>query len=197
MSAIVLVDFEGNEVTIEDGTSIPAGTSGIILTGKDGSVARFIRVDANGQPVVVGAGVAGTPSGGVVSIQGVDGGQPMPITGTIDVEVTNTNDSVSATGAAVPSNATLIGGSDGTNLRALRVKTDGTIFVQIQEVPVTNLYDIQDTVAYVGTAQVGSLPNEDVWTITKTVIVDGNPTEKKTTAVESAVWNDRATETYQ
>lgn len=37
------------------------------------------------------------------------------------------NASVSATGAAVPASATFVGGSDGTNVKALRVATDGTL----------------------------------------------------------------------
>lgn len=37
------------------------------------------------------------------------------------------NDSVSTTGAAVPTDATMVGGSDGTNLRAIRTASDGTV----------------------------------------------------------------------
>ena len=46
---------------------------------------------------------------------------PIPITGTIDAA----NPSVSDTGAAVPAQATMVGGSDGTNLRALKVSVTG------------------------------------------------------------------------
>jgi hypothetical protein len=38
-------------------------------------------------PTIVGAGTAGAPSGGVVSIQGVSGGQPVPISGTVSASI--------------------------------------------------------------------------------------------------------------
>jgi hypothetical protein len=38
-----------------------------------------------------------------------------------------TNDSVGTTGAAVPTDATMVGGSDGTNLVAMKVAADGTV----------------------------------------------------------------------
>ena len=77
--AVVLVDFEGNEVTLEEGQTIIATNSGLLILGKDGTTARFLKVDANGSPVIVGAGTAGSPTGGVVSVQGVSGGQPIAV----------------------------------------------------------------------------------------------------------------------
>jgi len=65
---------------------------------------------------VDGQGTAGTPVGGVVSVQGVAGGQPIPVSGIAS------NPSVGTDNAAKPSSDTLIGGSDGTNLQAARVK---------------------------------------------------------------------------
>lgn len=50
---------------------------------------------------------------------------PVPISGT----VTASNPSVSTTGAAVPASATFVGGSDGTNLRALKVSATGVLSV--------------------------------------------------------------------
>jgi hypothetical protein len=41
--------------------------------------------------------------------------------------ISATNPSVSTTGTAIPASATMIGGSDGTNLRALKADTDGTL----------------------------------------------------------------------
>ena len=60
----------------------------------------------------------------------VDGGDvsstnPMPITGSI----TATNLSIGATGAVVPVDATMVGGSDGTNLRAFSVSSAGVLNV--------------------------------------------------------------------
>jgi hypothetical protein len=74
---------------------------------------------------VVGLGTAGAPSGGVVSIQGVASGTPVPISGSI----TATNSANGNTGSAVPAAATQVGGTDGTNLRALSVNTSGQLNV--------------------------------------------------------------------
>ena len=68
-------------------------------------------------PKVEGLGTAGTPEGGVISIQGVPGGEPLPISGTVMA----TNPSVDADGGPAPAFSTQVGGSDGTNLQALRV----------------------------------------------------------------------------
>lgn len=76
----ILFDSEGNELAREDGTSIDSATSALLIAGKDGSTMRFIRVDDNGRPIFVGAGTAGTPTGGVVSVQGVSGGEAIPVT---------------------------------------------------------------------------------------------------------------------
>jgi hypothetical protein len=40
------------------------------------------QLDSNGRQIMVGAGVAGTPAGGVASIQGVSGGTALPVSGT-------------------------------------------------------------------------------------------------------------------
>lgn len=50
---------------------------------------------------------------------------PVPISGTI----TASNSANGATGSAVPSQATQIGGSDGTNLRAVKVSSSGVVSV--------------------------------------------------------------------
>lgn len=50
---------------------------------------------------------------------------PVPVSGT----VTANNASVSTTGTAVPASATMVGGSDGTNLRAVKVSATGVISV--------------------------------------------------------------------
>lgn len=49
----------------------------------------------------------------------------IPVTGTI----TANNPSVAPTGAAVPADATMVGGTDGTNLRAIKVSTAGVVSV--------------------------------------------------------------------
>jgi len=56
---------------------------------------------------VVGVGTAGTPSGGILTIQGNASGTPVPITGSI----TATNPSVSTVAATPPTSATYMGAS--------------------------------------------------------------------------------------
>lgn len=73
----------------------------------------------SGSLQVAGQGAAGTPAGGVISIQGVSGGTVVPVSGT----VTATNPSVGTDSSALPSSSTLIGASDGTNLQPLLVES--------------------------------------------------------------------------
>jgi hypothetical protein len=173
--AAILYNSSGVELSVSTATAIPTGTSGLLVSGSDGTNSRFLSVDASGRAVLVGAGVAGTPAGGVLSIQGVASGTAMPVSGTITANagtgnfnvigtgtagtaatgvvtiqgiasmtpiaisgtVTANNASVSATGAAVPSSATFIGGSVTTaapsyttgNISALSLTTTGLLRV--------------------------------------------------------------------
>lgn len=70
---------DGVEIGVTDGLAIPANQRGFISVGYDGTNLRFLRSNSSGQLIVVGAGTAGTPAGGVVSVQGVSGGQALPI----------------------------------------------------------------------------------------------------------------------
>jgi hypothetical protein len=75
---------DGVELALKDGVATTANSRGFITVGVDGSGdAQFILVDTTGRQVFVGAGVAGTPAGGVVSVQGVAGGTDLPISGTV------------------------------------------------------------------------------------------------------------------
>jgi len=93
------VDTNGSVfVNLKDGAGAETGTTanplnvsgptanGAALSGRpvrigysDGTNVRDALSDANGRAVIVGAGVAGTPAGGVLSIQGVAGGTAVPI----------------------------------------------------------------------------------------------------------------------
>lgn len=117
--ASVLYDSVGglSAAPLDVAAGAAVGTTHALLSaGTDGTNARLLLTDSSGRQVVVGQGVAGTPAGGVMSVQGVAGGTALPVSGT----VTATNPSVSATGAAIPASATMIGASDGTNLVAPR-----------------------------------------------------------------------------
>jgi hypothetical protein len=77
--ARILYDDDGVAMAVADAAALPAGTRGFIGVGYDGTSTRFIRLDSNGYQVLVGAGTAGSPSGGVLSVQGVSGGQALPV----------------------------------------------------------------------------------------------------------------------
>lgn len=114
---VILYDASGNPLAVQNGVSIPASTPGLLAMGSDGTNSRYFTVDSSGRLVVVGAGVAGTPAGGVVTIQGVASGTVVPVSGT----VTATNPSVGTIGSASPASGTYISGSDGTNLQGSRI----------------------------------------------------------------------------
>lgn len=114
---VILYDSAGVAMAVQNGVAIPASTSSLLLAGSDGTNARNILVDSSGRQIVAGAGVAGTPSAGVLSIQGVAGGTVVPVSGT----VTATNPSVGTNNAAAPTSSTQLGGSDGTNIQAERI----------------------------------------------------------------------------
>lgn len=130
----VLYDFQGNELALQNGVAIPASTPLLMIGGSDGTNSRYITLDTSGRQVMVGIGTAGTPVGGVVTIQGISGGTVVPISGTVTanagtgnfavVQATAANlnatvvasgnfnnASVSATAAAPPASATYMGGS--------------------------------------------------------------------------------------
>ena len=77
---IVFVDVATPiEAAVADGVATIAGQRGYIGVGFDGSNYRFCRTNTSGQQVFVGAGTAGSPAGGVLSVQGVSGGQALPV----------------------------------------------------------------------------------------------------------------------
>ena len=89
--AVTLFNSGGIELSVTKGSAIPANTPVVMIGGSDGTNAQYIKTDTSG----------------VVSMQGVAGGVPLPVSGSI----TATNPSVSSTGAAPPASATYLGGS--------------------------------------------------------------------------------------
>lgn len=125
----VLFNSDGYEVSVLDGAALPAQSAGLLIAGSDGSNTRYISLDASGRQLVVGAGSAGTPDGGVLSIQGVSGGQAVDVIGQVDigsvlsaVEVVQATASnllasvggLGAAGSAPVGNPVRMGGSDGS-----------------------------------------------------------------------------------
>jgi len=76
--ASILFDRDGYDLAIAHGDSITADQPGFLAIGKDGSTARIITLDSSGRSVVVGAGSAGSPAGGLITIQGDAAGTPLP-----------------------------------------------------------------------------------------------------------------------
>lgn len=85
-----------------------------------------------GQPAPTTANLAGAidPNGKIQGIS-VDNSGNLKISGTI----TTSNPSVGTNGAAIPTSSTQAGGSDGTNLRPIKVASDGTVAVSAASLP--------------------------------------------------------------
>ena len=103
---VELYSSDGYELSIQNNNTLPANPRALFAAGSDGTNSRIILMDGSSRQIIAGAGTAGTPTGGVLSIQGVSGGTAVPVSGT----VTATNPSVSTTAAAVPTSATFVGG---------------------------------------------------------------------------------------
>lgn len=120
---VVLYDASGNALALANGVAVP--TSSIMVAGSDGTNLRFMSTDSSGRPVIVGAGVAGTPAGGVISIQGVASGTviPISITGTNTISGTVTANIGTTNGLALDATLAKLtiaqGASLGTNTQAL------------------------------------------------------------------------------
>jgi trimeric autotransporter adhesin len=110
-----------------DGSAVTQPVSGTVTANAGTGNFTVVQSTASSlNATVVGTTAAGSgASTGLITIQGNASGTAVPISGT----VTATNPSVSATGAAVPADATMIGGTDGTNLQALSVNSSGQLNV--------------------------------------------------------------------
>lgn len=104
--AAIIFDSDGYELSVKDNSNIPVGTSTIIVGGSDGYKSRYIAVNTSGQLIISGNGSVGTPSAGVVSVQGIVGGQSLPVSltstgSTKVVSQTLENSKVIKTGAGI------------------------------------------------------------------------------------------------
>jgi hypothetical protein len=70
---VELYDSNGNPLSVQNATAIPASTPGIMTMGSDGTNSRYMLVDSSGRQVVVGAAADGAaPSGNPVLMAGVN-----------------------------------------------------------------------------------------------------------------------------
>lgn len=136
----VLFNSDGYEIAVKDGLALAANSAGLLIAGSDGTDTHYIALDSSGRSLVVGAGVAGTPAGGVLTIQGVSGGQDVPVSVSnfpADQSVVQDDASellasvggLGASGAALVGNPVRIGASDGTNTRDLLADSSGRLLV--------------------------------------------------------------------
>lgn len=73
----VLFSSDGYELAVVSGAAFIPGTRSILFAGNDGTDTRTVLVDSLGRPVMVGAGTAGSPAGGVITIQGDPSMEPV------------------------------------------------------------------------------------------------------------------------
>lgn len=92
-----------------------------ITTGAGTPSIAYAPGAVSGTLDVQGTGTAGSPAGGVLTIQGASGGTAVPITGSVSA----TNPSVSATGSPVPADATYAGMNVSGNLVGLTGTSNG------------------------------------------------------------------------
>jgi hypothetical protein len=166
-----LFSTDGYEVPVQNNVATPVGTRGIIAAGSDGTVTRFNLVDSSGRQIIAGAGTAGTPSAGVLTIQGIASGTPIPISGTISA----TNPSVGTVATTPPTSATYVSGSVTTSaptyttgqLNPLSLTTSGALRID----------GSSTTQPVSGTVNIGSNPDISVsGTINATDSVVPTPT---------------------
>lgn len=102
----VLFSSDGYELAIVPNTAFIPGTRSLLVAGNDGTDTRTILIDSSGRQVVVGAGVAGTPAGGVLTVQGDPSGTLLPVSdggGSLTVDGTVAVSSVGGTVAVTQS----------------------------------------------------------------------------------------------
>lgn len=80
----------------------------------------------------------------------------------------------------------------------IKIRRDGTLETQPVNVLSSiqkEVYDIGDTVIYVGTAPLGTATSAAAWLIKKVTLSGGNPTLTQWSS-NNAVWDDRASISY-
>lgn len=80
----------------------------------------------------------------------------------------------------------------------MKIRRDGVLETQpvsIQETTVKAVYDIGDTVIYIGTALLGTATSSASWLIKKTTLSGGNPTQTQWSS-NTAIWDNRISESY-
>lgn len=138
-----IFDSTGSSITVGQKTS--AASLPVVLASDAAFPLASGAATSAKQPAL---GTAGTASADVISMQGIAGGVVLPVSGNLGANVRDgagtaiTSSTINGKqrldvtlaaggtpGSAIPLTADMIGGSDGTNLRALKVTTNGTVVV--------------------------------------------------------------------
>lgn len=127
-------------------------TAGFIdIKGADGNV--FVRqaTAANLNATIVGLGTAGSPSGGVVSIQGVASGTVVPVSGNLNISQNSIVSTVNSSTAALTGNSVFTGTSESSlayaaiSIEVFSDQASATNGLSIQQSQDGTNWDIKDT----------------------------------------------------
>jgi hypothetical protein len=133
------VDMDGFDATNPDSVMITGSSDGTKTGIKRGVIitsANAMKVDGSAVVQPISATTLPLPTNASTStlqtvantiLSSIDSKltSPIAVTGTVNA----TNPSVSTTGTPIPASATMVGGSDGTNLRAFKVSSTGVLSV--------------------------------------------------------------------
>jgi hypothetical protein len=121
------ISASATEIGVSDGTNLQVPRAFDVDTGGGTQYVLGINLRKAASGGSVEAGTASDP----IRVDPT-GSTTQPVSGTVTANAGtgNFNDaSIGSTGSAVPASASMIGGSDGTNLRAIRTASDGTVRV--------------------------------------------------------------------
>ena len=148
---VVIYDSQGNMLAVQNSAAIPASTPALLFAGSDGYNSRYITVDGYGHPVVVGAGVAGTPDGyGIVTIQGIAGGTNVPVSqgttpwvvsGSFTVDKASSSNITSVVGST--SSTTILTSNSSRVSATIFNATNKLMYVALGSTASTSLYSLQ------------------------------------------------------
>jgi len=130
--ALIVVSASTDTTTVIGPAADGAAVSGnpVRIAGKDGGgLTQDIATDASGNLTVAGTGTAGTPAGGILTVQGAGSMTALVVSqgtaSSLKAEVVGP----AADGAAVSGNPVLIAGQDGTNAQSLLTDSSGRLTV--------------------------------------------------------------------
>jgi hypothetical protein len=122
----VLLDSSGRIISVGAAASGAAVAGNpVLVAGSDGTNARSLRTAADGTLRIDPTGTTTQPISGSVTVTSGS----IVVTQSTAANLRSQTSSESNTGAAVPTQASMVGGTDGTNLRAISVDTSGRTVV--------------------------------------------------------------------